>query len=473
MILVSVLAMQCVGSPVAMSDALWFSQPASSETESITLCVAQPSLESNTYTPLRILTDTPAAMAASGASVWVAPSDQPDDSSVVLIAMRSTWDPTMGVWQTAPTSGLDRLPAVSLGASLSHLLGSAQGPVVIGVAVKGSGHPVAALRHGRWTRPADIPTQESVQAAATDGSQWSVLVGSDAKSAAVWRYESATDTWSETPLSISGQPHDIVATSTGLLVGAQRDDDVRELGFLQDGRIVPWIQVSEVSPQDQLIASGDHLWLYRIHEGNAELRRIDRVSGSVSPWRALERQSGFGARAWSIMVSIFIALAVVFVLFVGRGAKPTRLPDGLAVAPLARRGLAFVIDLVPGVVVTVVLLDVSGRDVFAAALAGPIPSTAILLLLMAGVTVVWCLCWELISARTPGKRAMGLVMVSTRGDRIRLWQIVVRNVFKGAIVLAPPIAIIVMLTPAGQGLGDVAAGTVVLIRPVDRPAQPE
>ena len=68
---------------------------------------------------------------------------------------------------------------------------------------------------------------------------------------------------------------------------------------------------------------------------------------------------------------------------------------------------------------------------------------------------------------------MGLVMVSTRGDRLRLWQIVVRNVFKGAIVLAPPIAIIVMLTPAGQGLGDVAAGTVVLIRPVERPTQPE
>jgi uncharacterized RDD family membrane protein YckC len=39
----------------------------------------------------------------------------------------------------------------------------------------------------------------------------------------------------------------------------------------------------------------------------------------------------------------------------------------------------------------------------------------------------------------------------------------VRNLLRGAIVLAPPIAIIVVLTPTGQSLGDVVAGTIVLI----------
>jgi uncharacterized RDD family membrane protein YckC len=473
-ILASLIAMQCLAaqSPAALGNALWFVQPPSSERESFMLCVAAPSLDSNAFAPLRLLTDMPRAIASTGASVWVAPSVQADDASVVLFVMRGEWAPTMEVWQTAPASGLDRLPAVSLGAPLAYLLASDLGPIVIGTAVEGRGHPVAALRHGRWTQRPDIPSQEIVQAAAAAGDQWSVLVGVDAGSAAMWRYEQQTDNWSHVPLSMTGQPHDLVATSTGLLVGIQHEDDVREIGFLQDGRIVPWLRVSDVSPRAQLLASADRLWLYRMHEDAAELRHIDRVSGEVSPWQRLELESSFSTRAWSILVSVFIALAVLFVLFIGRGAKPPKLPDGLVVAPLARRGLAFVMDLVPGIVVTVIVLDVSSRDVLSAALAGPIPSTAILLLFLAGFTAMWCIGWELITGCTPGKRAMRLVTISTRTERLSVWQIVVRNVFKGLIVLAPPIAIIVLLTPVGQGLGDVAAGTVVLIRPAEQPPQP-
>jgi uncharacterized RDD family membrane protein YckC len=279
----------------------------------------------------------------------------------------------------------------------------------------------------------------------------------------IWRCEVEGGSWTETPLVLEGDPHDLVAMDTGVLVGSQLDGNVRAVGFLQDEAVVPWIRIDDVAADTRLLASGTDLMVYRQRDGGPWVASVDRATGLAGPWRPLSPASGMGARAWSILISVFIGLAVVFVLFIGRGARPTEIPGNMVVAPLPRRGLAFGIDLVPGVLVSVLVMDVTSTELLWAALTGPIPSTAMLLLLMAAVTAAWGMVWERSLGRTPGKRAMGLVTVSTGGGPMRLWQILVRNLLKGLIVLAPPIAIIVVLTPASQSLGDVAAGTLVLI----------
>ncbi len=460
MIITAVLAVQiCVPPPAALGDVLWFVGKSPEDDTTTSLCVMSTSAEADRFTSLRMLAGPPQAIAANSSTVWIAPpAHGRGGDSVSLLAIRADWDPRLETWMTKPATGMDRLPAVDLG-GVDRLIASPQGPIIIG---GGSGdRMVAVLRRGQWQRLADLPVAEPVHGAIDAGGDLIVLAGGEGD-AVIWRCEIDGGGWEETPLRMEGDPRDLLALETGVLVGSQVDGNIRAVGFLQGDAVVPWIRLDDVLSDTQLLGSATDLMLYRLRDGTPSIAFIDQATGGADPWRAVSPASGI--RAWSIVISVFIALAVVFVLFIGRGTTPDRIPEGLVVAPLLRRVLAFGIDLAPGVLVGVLVMDVTAIDVVSAAVTGPIPSTAILLLVLAAVTAVWGILWEALGRRaTPGKRAMRLITASTRGGAIGLWQILVRNLLRGAIVLAPPIAIIVVLTPTGQSLGDVVAGTIVLI----------
>lgn len=459
MILVALLATQLSAPPsAALGDVLWLLHKPAVADGGPSLCVMN--TESDTFVPLRMMTGTPMAMAASGLTAWVAPPAR-SRGGVVVLGLRANWEPQLETWLPHPSSGMDRLPAVDLDGGLGALIGSTRGPIVI---EGGDGaRRVLALRRGQWQPLPDLPVHGEVLAAVEAAGV--LLVLSKGQTPAIWRLKDGAAAWTETTLELEGQPHDLLSLDAGVLVGSQRADDVRVIGFLQDDAVVPWTQIDDVPSDALLLGSGENLCLYRLRDGLPWRSRVDRTSGQAGPWVPLEPTSGLGTRAWSIVIAVFIGLAVVFVLFIGRAAKPTQIPEGLTAAPLIRRVLAFGIDLVPGILLCVLLMDVTASDMLSAAITGPMPSTAILLLVLAAVTAAWGMLWEAACRRaTPGKRAMRLITASTRSGPIRLWQILVRNLLRGLIVLAPPIAIIVLLTPAGQGLGDVAAGTMVLVR---------
>jgi uncharacterized RDD family membrane protein YckC len=461
-ILAAVLAAQ-IGSPTpaALGEPLWFVTE-SPEEGTISLCVVDISSDISEFTLLRALAGTPRAIAATGSTAWIAPAARDrDGETAFLLAIRAAWDAQLETWMPRPSAGMDRLPAVRVG-DVDRLIASTQGPIVIGT---GSGsRPVAALRRGTWQHMPELPVAGEVHAAVDVDGVLIALSESEGE-VAIWRCEIEGGLWEETALRLEGQPRDLLALETGVLVGSQVGDSARLLGFLQGDSVVPWTKLDDVPADTTLLGSGSTLLLFRIRDGIPRMAFVDRATGLAGPWRAITPTSGMGTRGWSILTAVFIGVAVVFVLFFGRRAPPSRIPGGLSVAPLLRRVLAFGIDLVPGIVVVVLFMDVSIVDVLTAAVAGPIPSTGILLVVLAAVTAGWGVVWEGLGQRaTPGKRAMRLITASTSAAPIRLWQILIRNLLRGLIVLAPPIAIIVLLTPTGQSLADVAAGTFVLIR---------
>jgi uncharacterized RDD family membrane protein YckC len=460
-----VVAQACTMPPAALGDVLWLVQPPSPDREMASLGVVMPSSDDDSFTPLRSLSNPPLAMAATGSTVWAAvASSQPAGGSVALLALRADWDPRLENWLARPAGGMDRLPDPGLDTAIKHLVASAGGPIVIGSVDADGVRPVAALRRGSWKRLPDLPAADGVSAAVAVEDDLLVLLKGVAGSASIWRCQVEGGHWTETRVRLDGEPHDLLATDTGVLVGSQLDADSRSIGILQDQAVVPWIQLQGVSAGTRLLSGPTGLVLYRYQDETPWVAAVDRATGLQGPWRPLSAASGMGTRVWSILISVFIGLAVVFVLFIGRGAGPSQIPKGAAAAPLLRRGLGFAIDLVPGVLVGVIAMDVTSVEVLSAALTGPIPSTAMLLLLVAAVTAAWCILWEGPLGRTPGKRAVGLVTIDAGGGPMRWWQVLTRNLFKGLIVLAPPLAIIVVLTPSGQSLGDVVAKTLVLIR---------
>ncbi len=69
---------------------------------------------------------------------------------------------------------------------------------------------------------------------------------------------------------------------------------------------------------------------------------------------------------------------------------------------------------------------------------------------------------ELFTGATLGKLVMACRVVNLTGGPPHIWQVFIRNFFKGIELLAPPLLILAMLSPTRQRLGDLVAGTLVV-----------
>lgn len=141
------------------------------------------------------------------------------------------------------------------------------------------------------------------------------------------------------------------------------------------------------------------------------------------------------------------------------------------VAGPARRAIAHLLDLLlcytaVAIVGLVIVAGIAG----AGALSGAVSDTlkmgvGVFLVLLFIAQWVWFAAWETLRGDTPGKRIMGLRVVTTTGRPIGFAQAALRNVLRAADLL--PTAYIVgvitmILSPRFQRLGDLVAGTLVI-----------
>lgn len=137
------------------------------------------------------------------------------------------------------------------------------------------------------------------------------------------------------------------------------------------------------------------------------------------------------------------------------------------VAGPAKRALAYLIDLfLRGVIVAAIgfilaLGGLAGGESLAQASMGIV------------LFVLWLIDWTyyvlfetLWSGRTPGKKALSLRVISESGHPLRFWDSVLRNLIRAADFLpfAYAIGVVVMgRDPRFRRLGDIAAGTIVIV----------
>ncbi len=86
-----------------------------------------------------------------------------------------------------------------------------------------------------------------------------------------------------------------------------------------------------------------------------------------------------------------------------------------------------------------------------------------LMAIIGAIFGTYCLIFESIGAATPGKRLLGLTVVSDQGQRCSFAAIVIRNLVRPMEFYFPPVALLVIVTPSRQRLGDMLARSVVVM----------
>jgi uncharacterized RDD family membrane protein YckC len=137
----------------------------------------------------------------------------------------------------------------------------------------------------------------------------------------------------------------------------------------------------------------------------------------------------------------------------------------------ARRAVAHLLDLVlcyllVAILAVIVIFAVVGAGTLAGA-AEAAAKAGIGLILVVLFLAQWCwfVAWEAIRGDTPGKRALGMRVVTTTGRPIGFVEAALRNVLRAADLL--PTAYLVgvaaiAISPKFQRLGDLVAGTIVV-----------
>ena len=142
------------------------------------------------------------------------------------------------------------------------------------------------------------------------------------------------------------------------------------------------------------------------------------------------------------------------------------------VAGPARRLLAHVVDLIlcyTAVVVVglLILIAVVGAGAVTDTVEGTVKTgLGLVLLLLFAAQWVYFVAFEATTGRTPGKSAVGLRVVTTSGRPIGFVAAALRNVLRAADMLpsAYVVGVVAMaITPRFQRLGDLVAGTMVIV----------
>jgi len=151
------------------------------------------------------------------------------------------------------------------------------------------------------------------------------------------------------------------------------------------------------------------------------------------------------------------------------------------VAGPARRALAYLLDLlvcygVLLVVGVIVMLGVVGASRFGEGVSATMGAgIGLLLVLLFAAQWLWFVVWEAWKGTSLGKMALGLRVVSTTGRPIGFAAAALRNVLRAADVLPVAYAVGVVSMLLGrrfQRLGDLVAGTMVIVTPRARAAAP-
>jgi len=224
--------------------------------------------------------------------------------------------------------------------------------------------------------------------------------------------------------------------------------------------VAPW-HATSYADRASVVVIGDEVTVLQ-----RDLRRPAQSDAIVQTY-AIQRWPGWIANQRLISYGLFFVLLVTMVLALRPGNRPQKiaLPGTLTVAPLSRRGSAALIDLIPSIIITMVILKITNPI----AILGPwlsftdnwaAKTPAVMVVVITGLHT---LCMELAGRPSLGKLLMGCRVVDYTGGPINVAQVIARNGIKLLELLLWPLLITIVLSPARQRMGDQAARTLVVV----------
>lgn len=376
-----------------------------------------------------------------------------------------------------------RAPGLPDGVTLKSLAATRRGPVAL--VQRDADDQLLRLDGPQW-QTLDLP------AAWPHGVRgWAVMLDADdarpclaalAQPDRLTVYEPVGDEgWRATDYAIADAAADrlhLLAVADQLVLGriVEADDPVvAQLSMLRDGRITDLgeLRLAELGAQPwSLAAVGSTVALIAAGAADepASLRWTSMdLRGRVTPDAVLrvERPTPIEQTPGRLIVVAALSLAMLLMFTMWRREPllaKLKLPEGAAIADLPRRTLAAAIDLAPGALVTLAIYPETRADWTliwpgsALAWDGMMPGIVAIAVICLHTTI-----GEMFFARSIGKAACGLRVVSLTGEPPNVWQAITRNVLRAFDLVAWYILpILVVLSPYRQRLGDMLARTLVI-----------
>ena len=271
-------------------------------------------------------------------------------------------------------------------------------------------------------------------------------------------------------------PHRLIAAAptAGQIALVQEDRESGDwlVSYVRDGTLLRIAAIDDPGRHHALTSlDGRLIHLQMKAVGTLSMQRMDPLTGELSGWIDMRLQP-LAPRA--IVQTIIVTSLIVVVLFLAltvrpAPATPVRLPARVAALPLGIRLLAFLVDLGPGALLAMIALHCRPIDLLHHPLLGGAPDRMIPFAAMVVTTMLHSVAGELVRATTIGKTLFGARIANLDGGPPTMRQILTRNLFKLAIIVIPPIAVLMLRSPHGRGLAEIKSGTVI-VHEVDEPA---
>jgi uncharacterized RDD family membrane protein YckC len=250
----------------------------------------------------------------------------------------------------------------------------------------------------------------------------------------------------------------------------ERDDRI-ELAYERLPGLLPFASLrAPEGPMGIAGTSGGAVVISGADPASATLLAVDVLGRSAGPAAPIARPPR--ALVDLLRLPILLAIAVTAVMLAvtlrPEGARAAAIGEGLQILPAPLRLAAFAIDFLPGAIVAIAVLDCRPHELLAPPLFAPRLAASGPYALAAAITALHGAASELLSARTIGKAIIGARVAGTDGERPSARRLVARNLAKAIVLMVPPLAVVILVTPHRQGLPDFAARTVV-VRSAHRP----
>ncbi|MCZ6835895.1 MAG: RDD family protein [Planctomycetota bacterium] len=425
------------------------------------------------------------------------PSKDRRDYRRDVYSVEAIWHEPTGEYRPSPLDHLKNQPSLPSVGRLIDVCGSGEGALALLIPeqhadVSISGRPgsppdqpilespqLLRLRGGKWNHielPEGIPLSEgsSLCAVGLDGQGISILTPGDSfnRMATVSR-RTAEGNWSRFDLDLGGQKIVEVLPVGNQIALIQEHDHNGDwiVSFIrQSGRL--HIATLPDPHRHRAIASFDgrlrHFKLKK--DGTLSWQHLDPFTGTMSEWEDFQVQSLSQRAIWQtvvfsglVLLALFLALALK-----PQDSEPIRLPSDCSPLPIGLRGTGLLIDLAIGGFLVTLIFDVQFSDLLHHPLLGGTLESMFPYTAMALLTFAISLLGELLTRTTLGKAVLGGRVISSDGRQPTVKQILVRNLYKLALLFIPPIGVLMFRNPNLQGIPELKSNTMI-VQEIEKP----
>ena len=394
--------------------------------------------------------DEPTRLAAFGDRVWVFFAHR---ERCEVVTGRADWNPASGLAFMVPA-------AMQLRASVPAptVVSAAAIDDTVWVLVPGDAQALR-LVGDRW-RPVALPAESLQQGrrhlCTVDGATRAVwLLWQDASGQAR-RWQWTGESWQETPVSL---PAGAVPLGVDARLAVMAGDPPVA------GRVVMRaFQASLPVPSDATVLPwGDGFAAVRVRGTEVDWAECAAGADGFSPWSALAEQRSVAGRWFHVPVLGVLSLGALMLAFLVRSVAGDAAPAvSLVIMPKAQRLLALLIDAAPAGGAALLAFDADFERLLVPPFWSLDLADAMPYLFMTIGTVGFGAIEEAVGARSLGKRLLGGAVLGQDGVPAVWWRHVVRNLFKGLVMLSPLIAVPTVLSPRGVGVPETITRTVVV-----------